>query len=128
MESMYGARASAIGAGLSFACVIHCMAMPVLIALAPFAGLELWLDGGFERALWGISVGLSLASLCWGYRVHRRANAFVPLVFALSILAVAEIAKDPWHAGFVAVAAVLLAASQRLNHRLCRTCRDCNDH
>jgi len=128
MQSTFAARAGAIGTGLSLACAIHCLAMPVLMALLPLAGVEMLLDDGTERILWAASVGLSLASLCWGYRVHQRRRVFLPLVLALSMLAIAELAKDPWRGGCVVVAALLLAASQRLNHRLCRTCDHCESH
>jgi hypothetical protein len=114
-----------IAAGLSLGCAVHCMAMPLVLALAPLASVELWVGDVAEALLLGMSVAFSVGTLCWGYRVHGQPHVFALFVAALTALAVGELVRHPWHAGFVVGGASLLAASQLLNRRLCRRCHDC---
>lgn len=78
-----------VGAGLSFACALHCLALPLLLVAAPLlqAGLsstELAADGWWQWFIWSHQVEWIISAtvllfagvvLGRGYRVHRTRTA-----------------------------------------------------
>ena len=61
-----------LGAALSLLCVVHCIAMPLVIAWLPLAGLEWLAEGGFHRWAACGAVGIGVLSFLPGYLRHRR--------------------------------------------------------
>ena len=61
-----------VGATVSFACAVHCVAMPLLLASLPLLGLGFLATRGFEAGMIGIAFMLALVSLTWGLRRHGR--------------------------------------------------------
>lgn len=59
------------GACLSFACAVHCMAMPLLITILPLIGLGFLANERAELILITGAIGLAIGSLVWGVRHHR---------------------------------------------------------
>ncbi|MGH9361887.1 MAG: MerC domain-containing protein [Thermoanaerobaculia bacterium] len=115
-------------AALALGCAIHCLAMPLVLTLLPLASTAVHLDHGTERLLVGAAALLGSASLCWGFRRHRRRGVLLVLALALAVLAAGMLAaRQPWEAGLVTAGTALLAAGNLLNRRLCRTCATCAD-
>ncbi|HEV8579420.1 MAG TPA: MerC domain-containing protein [Thermoanaerobaculia bacterium] len=114
------------GGGLSLACAVHCLAMPLLLSLFPLAVATAYLSERLEGALVVGSVLLSAAALCHGFRIHRRRRILLLLAVACGLIAVGRLAaREPLEAALVAGGSFCLAAGNLLNHRLCRSCVRC---
>lgn len=116
------------GACLSFACAIHCLAMPFLIGVLPLIGLGFLVSESAEQVII-IAVGsLAIGSLVWGVRHHRSWRAFLILVVALAFLAIARTAA---HGSFEIIfhsgGGILLASAHLVNRHLCKTCPACEN-
>ena len=82
------------GACLSFACAVHCLAMPLLVAVLPLIGLGFLVGERAELVIIISAVALAIGSLAWGIRHHRSWRAFLILVVALAFIATARIAAE----------------------------------
>jgi len=110
-----------IGAGLSFACAIHCVATPFILAVLPFAGVALVLSHEFELIFILLSLLLALISLSLGYRLHQNRSVFLILAvgvifFALGLFFISE----DHHSAVLALGAVCLVIAHLVNKRLYR--------
>ena len=116
-----------VGAGLSFACALHCILTPVVGATLPLLGLSFLASEMTEIVLLSFAMILAIGSLCWGFRLHKSSRVFLPLGAAVGVIVTGRLfAEDTAEIVLVVAGAVLLATSHRLNWLLCRTCLDCN--
>ena len=116
-----------LGACLSFACAIHCMAAPLLMTVLPLVGLGFILSESAELALVASAVGVAMGSLTWGYRHHRKWRVFLMLGGALFLIFIARFhASEGTEVIFMGVGGLSLAAVHLINRHLCRTCQHCN--
>lgn len=116
-----------VGAGVSVACAVHCLAAPLLVASFPLVGLRFRLDDTIETILIVTSLLFAGYSFCWGFRVHRRRRVLFALGAAVTLIAGGWFfAAERYELLFVAGGAMLLAASHFLNRHLCRTCTHCS--
>ncbi len=76
-----------IAIGLSAICIVHCVAVPLVLAMLPLAAVSLGRDQHFHALLLWLVVPTSVAGFALGYRVHRRAG-----VIALGGAALAAVA------------------------------------
>lgn len=114
------------GAGLSLTCAVHCALSPLLIAALPLAAASWLFDDSFEAAFVCASIGMALASLAIGFRLHRRRSLFVLLGAAGALIAVGRCASSPRaEIVLVSAGALVLSAAHGLNARLCARCRSC---
>ena len=79
-------RIDQLGAGLSLACALHCLAVPLLLSLLPFAGVGFLAGGSVETAFLGTSLVLAVGSLCWGFRIHHQRCTLLLLGAALLLI------------------------------------------
>ena len=111
------------GACLSFACALHCMAMPLLIIVLPLIGLSFLATERAELVLITGAVALAIGSLAWGVRHHRSWRALLILIVALAFIATARTAVEgTFEVVFYSIGAVLLASAHLVNRHLCKTC------
>lgn len=110
------------GAAASLACAIHCVAMPIAIALLPVLGLA-WLDNPWVDRLF-LAAALVFAALAHpkGYRRHRRclpgtlaACGLIGISLTISLWE-----STSWHHYVVAFGGLLLASSHFLNQHWCK--------
>ena len=111
-----------VAIALSTICIVHCLAMPFVIALLPVTALALGGDGHFHTLMLWFVVPTSVLGFGLGFRVHRR-NGIV-LLGAVAIVGLATAALwghsawDPSIETLVNVAAsVVLAAAHWRNFR-----------
>lgn len=123
-----------VGAVASFACAVHCAAIPILLGLGA-AGAASWLDHRpVEWGIAGLAAVVGTVSAWRGYRVHG--NKTVALVLAtaalsLAFLLLAHHGHDA-HAGefgwVLPMIGLVIAVSHLVNRRLCRSCESCEAH
>jgi hypothetical protein len=111
-----------VAIALSTICIVHCLAMPFVIAVLPVAAFTVGGDGHFHSLMLWFAVPTSLLGFGLGFRVHRRADIVLLGAAAIITLAVAALwghsAWDPSVEVFVnVVASVVLAAAHWRNFR-----------
>lgn len=84
-------RLDAIGAGLSFACALHCALQPLLLALLPLLGLGVLLDERLETMFLGFSILLAGTSVISGWRHHRQPQALPLLGLATALIVLSRV-------------------------------------
>lgn len=117
------------GVYVSAACAVHCLLLPLLIAAVPAVGVVLLIGEGIETLLALAAVGLAVACLCWGFRIHRKKRLFLTFAAAAAFILAGQIfATGWWETGLVITGAVGLIGSHLLNRKLCRSCHTCAGH
>ena len=100
---------------LSTICIVHCLAMPVLVAALPVLAVAFGSDGHFHALLLWLVVPTSALGFGFGYKVHRNASIVAAGTAAVLVLAVVALwGHDHWNRNLevgVNVAASLLLAS-----------------
>ena len=115
------------GMAASMLCLVHCLAMPLLLLAFPLLGLKGGHHHGLHEALLlGVSVPVLLA-LVPGYLAHRDPAALLLGVAGLGAFLLAVLVVGPrFGEGFETVLAVassvLLLGAHLRNHRYCRQC------
>lgn len=115
------------GALVSFVCAVHCIALPIALAMPAFSAGFL-ADERLELSLVAAALGLAALSAAWGFSRHR--NGWVVLGFAMAaslVVAGAATGEEQALGRAVAIAGglALCAAhlvSARVGHRV-----DCAD-
>lgn len=107
---------------LSTICIVHCLAMPFLVALLPVTAFAFGGDGHFHSLMLWFVVPTSVLGFGFGFRVHRRMDIVALGVVAIAALAAAALwGHSAWDASvevLVNVAAsVLLAGAHWRNFR-----------
>ena len=126
MNAVRTTRLERLSAGLSLACAIHCMAMPLLLSIVPLAATFSSWGARAETFLLGGSSVLAAANLCWGFRIHRRRRVFTPLAGALALIAAGLAAgRGTEEVALVLSGSALLVFAQWLNRSLCHRCAHC---
>jgi hypothetical protein len=110
-------------------CAVHCLALPVLMALVPVAGLELVFGEGLEWTFAIVAVILAGLSVLPGFLwVHGRLLPLCLGVLGIVLLLAGRTLAD--EEGGVELYVVLTGAlsmvlAHATNARLCRACRSC---
>jgi hypothetical protein len=117
-----------IAIGASFACLVHCLALPVLIALLPAWSAFLDVPESFHLWLLVLAVPVSLTVLV---RAATGKPGYLPLRFGIAGLTLMALGLgvegEVSEAIVTSVGALLLAFGHILNWRARRPCPDCAD-
>ena len=119
--------ANAAGIAASTLCLLHCLAMPLLLLALPTLG---WATGEqTHKALIGVALAAALLSLGPGYLAHRRLAVVLLGGAGLACLAIAMFVVEPRYGhgaeAAVSVAGALLLFGAHVRNRIC--CRRCVD-
>jgi hypothetical protein len=111
-----------VAIALSTICIVHCLAMPFVIALLPVTAFALGGDGHFHSLMLWFVVPTSVLGFGLGARVHRRVDIVAMGALAIAALAAAALwghgAWDPSVEVLAnVVASVVLAAAHWRNFR-----------
>ena len=118
-----------VGACLSFACAVHCIAMPFVITILALIGLGMLTHHGIDTVMFVVTITLATLSLCWGMYIHRRIRVLFFLVAAITLFYLGGFSIHGKHeALYVAFGGCCLALGHVVNRRLCRSCVDCCEH
>lgn len=106
-----------LGFSASMLCVIHCVAFPFLLSLAPVAGFQILSDPAIEYAV--IIFGLIIAglSILHGYGHHRKKAAFYTVAtgFILIILGHLLHSHEAQEIYLTVIGAIIVAAAHFIN-------------
>lgn len=130
---MSAGRADILGIGLSVLCLIHCLALPVLIAFAPVLLRNLPGDDATHRTLAVVIGFVGLLAFRSGYKVHRRRWLLCLFCLGLLLISVAAALGDvvltgSGEATVTVAGGLLLVTAHLFNHSFCRSCamKDCS--
>lgn len=113
-----------LGIFASVLCLIHCLAMPFVVAAIPFIGMKWqWLQSETtENVLIAFIVGFAVFAIIPGYRAHKRPIALVGLIIGLALVAAVAVFRGQYPANFelplISVGNLLLVATHLLNRKL----------
>jgi hypothetical protein len=113
----------ATAVSLSALCLLHCLALPLLVALLPLASATFVADERFHRWMLWLVVPTTVVALWTGWRRHHRGGVVVLGAIGVSLIAFA--AYGPALVGltetgdtvFTVIGALLLATAHVLNLR-----------
>jgi hypothetical protein len=114
------------GIVLSFTCLIHCLALPLLILLAPALSRWIALPEGVHAAILLLALPAAAIAMRDGWRRHRRILPAILAAIGLGLLALGLSAHEGWIASagpeaadrlLTSVGAFTLAAAHLVNWR-----------
>jgi hypothetical protein len=116
-----------VAIALSAICLVHCLAVPVLVAVLPIAVVSFGSDQHFHGLMLWLVVPTSVFGFSLGYRLHRRADIVLTGAAGIAVLAAAALyGHTAWPQTaelLVSVAgSLLLGSAHWRNFRLVRRC------
>jgi len=117
-----------VGATVSFACAVHCVAMPFLLSVLPLLGLSVIAHETFERCMLVVALVFAVTSSCWGLRIHRSGKIAALFFIAIALLGFSRVCAGITHGLVLGLGGLTLSAGHFLNHHLCRSCSSCDHH
>jgi hypothetical protein len=114
-----------IAIALSTICIVHCLALPFMVAVLPLLAVTLGADAHFHELMLWLVVPTSVFGLGFGYRVHQQIGVVAVGAAAVAGLAVVAICAHGRWPPTVEVtanvaASLLLAAAHWQNFRKVR--------
>jgi hypothetical protein len=111
-----------IAIALSTICIVHCIAMPFIVALLPLAAISFGGDAHFHQLMLWLVVPTSIVGFALGFRVHRRASIILAGAAAVALLTTAALwGHAAWNAptevAVSLIASILLATAHWRNFR-----------
>lgn len=115
----------ALGIFASTLCLIHCLAMPLVVAFLPLFGLQFLEGHGAHQVLAGFVVAFGLLAILPGYMKHRKPAVLAGLVVGLTlvlsatfgyVVGLSEAAELP----LITVGNLVLVVSHLFNRKLCK--------
>ena len=132
-------RIDVLGAAASMICAVHCMALPLLLAILPTIGLGVLLNESLEKGFVVASVLIAGLSLVWGLRLHGRWRAIPLYALGATLLILAmfvlghehhghdgHVQEDPLGLAILLIGAMAMATSHLINRKLCKACPKCH--
>lgn len=112
---------------LSAICIVHCLAVPVVVAVLPIAAISFGENEHFHGLMLWLVVPTSVVGFGLGYRLHRIAGIVALGAIGVIVLAaVAVYGHSSWSETAEVIVSVggslLLAAGHWLNFRAVRRC------
>ena len=116
--------------GLSFACALHCLAVPLFLAIFPSSALSGLGDERIHLGLLALIIPISVFSLTLGCRVHRNLTVVAVGVTGICILCFAallahDIGGESLETAGTLLGSSIVALSHALNFKSCRAAHAC---
>lgn len=105
------------GIMISSACLVHCLALPLLGAMLPLFAASLPADEWVHPLLLGAALPVTGLALLRGYRRHRRARPALIGCLGLALIAGALFSGAAAEAALTAAGGLLVAGAHVLNWR-----------
>lgn len=130
-----------LGLALSFACALHCLAMPLILMVVPLLGINFFSHSYFDKAFLILTLLVASTSLCWGTRIHRQWRVWAFVIAAIACFAMSGAHLFGPHEGaggpldvdhydlgtsfLFALGGFCLVAAHWVNLKLCKSCHSC---
>ena len=116
--------------GLSFTCALHCLMVPLLLALFPSGALSGLGDERIHLGLLALIIPISVFSLTLGCRVHRILTVVAVGVTGICILIFStllahDIGGESLETAGTLLGSGIVALSHALNFKFCRSAHAC---
>ena len=116
--------------GLSFTCALHCLMVPILLALFPSGALSGLGDERIHLGLLALIIPISVFSLTLGCRVHRILTVVAVGVTGICILIFSallahDIGGESLETAGTLLGSGIVALSHALNFKFCRSAHAC---
>lgn len=106
-----------IAIALSTICIVHCLAMPLVIAVLPIAAMTFGGEGHFHTFMLWFVVPTSVLGLGFGYRVHERLGVVLAGAAAIGGLALTALyGHGAWDSSVETLANVLASVALAAAH------------
>ena len=116
----HNSRLDGVALFTSVACLVHCLALPLLFALLPVASTYLALPESFHVGAFIVAVPASSIAIFSGYRHHGAALPVALALVGLTLLGTGALGGQslPVETGLSVIGSVLLAVAHIQNWRL----------
>ena len=116
--------------GLSFACALHCLMVPLFLAIFPSSTLSGLGDERIHLGLLALIIPISVFSLTLGCRVHRNLTVVAVGVTGICILCFSallahDIGGESLETAGTLLGSSIVALSHALNFKSCRAAHAC---
>ena len=116
--------------GLSLACALHCLMVPLLLALFPSGALSGLGDERIHLGLLFLIIPISVFSLTLGCRVHKNLTVVAVGVTGICILIFSallahDMGGESLETAGTLLGSVIVALSHALNFKFCRSAHAC---
>jgi uncharacterized membrane protein len=124
---LHSKRLDQLAIALSAVCIVHCLAVPVVVAFLPIAAVAFGTGAHFHELMLWLVVPTSVAGFGLGYRVHRNAGTVLTGIIGLAGIVTAGLwGHAAWsfavEAGVSIVASFVLAIAHLRNFSEVRRC------
>ncbi|CAN5261220.1 hypothetical protein BH10CYA1_BH10CYA1_35850 [soil metagenome] len=114
-----------LGIFASTLCLIHCLAMPLVVAFLPLLGLQFLEGHNAHQALAGFVVAFGLLAILPGYMKHRKPAVLAGLVLGLTFVLAATFGdavglSESAELPLITVGNLVLVVSHLFNRKLCQ--------
>jgi hypothetical protein len=111
-----------IAIALSAICIVHCLAVPVVVAVLPIAAVSFGQDSHFHGLMLWLVVPTSVLGFGLGYRVHGRSRIVMLGALGVMVLGAAalwghSVWSEPVEVVVSVAGSLLLGAAHWLNFR-----------
>jgi hypothetical protein len=116
-----------IGVGSSLLCLLHCLALPViLVAFPAFTTIDLSvIDTFWEYVFIGLSI-VSVYTIVQMHRTHKKYSLALPLAFlGVALLATTLVLHDSNFGFLLPVGSIMILVAHILNLKMCNTHKNC---
>jgi len=123
-------RWDAVGTFISGLCLAHCIALPLLVLVAPAVSTFFFLQPGLTHAvLFFLVCVAAVMSFIPGYRTHKHRLPLMLSILGISLLAFASFFVHDWlghlwEPPLAVCGSLLLIAAHWVNHIKCKSCTE----
>jgi len=117
-----------IGVSLSAICLVHCLALPVIMATLPFVSfLSFMKNPIFEGLIALFAIINAVAAVTTGYKKHKKLVVPAILLSGSILLALFFFAHDFIHNNeyVITIGAFLIGIGHLFNGSYCKSCKKC---
>lgn len=124
MKNFFSLNLDSLGFSASMLCAVHCVAVPLLLTVSTWSGLQILNKPSIELTVLCGSAVFALVSIVPScIRYHRNPKALALVIAGFILIGLGRFDVDKiWEIVFTSVGAATVASAHFLNWRLCKTC------
>lgn len=124
MKNFFYAHLDLFGFSISIFCAIHCAAIPLLLTVSTWSGLQIVDHPSIELIVLCASTVFAFLSILPSYlKIHRKLNVIVLISIGFILIGLSRLnVMEVWEIFLTSAGAALVASAHILNWRLCKNC------